>query len=249
MDKKILIGISVFVFTLCSVAATWGYQIEYSYGPRANYAYAYSDHVYELNNGIDAWTFDEGPGTATAEVHSPAQAPSAITQVITSPIGAGPVATVNLQVTDRTASYSYCYGWADTRASFTIIKEAGDIADQVPIKFTFHVTSLLNFQNGAYYSYSYSFYLDDSEMHRGTTGLPTLDDLFIATVDLDVGVPHTFGVSLDGSLSHSTYRLDTALYQATLGVQIQRTPLPPSLLLLGTGFLGLGVLGWLRQRD
>lgn len=253
MKKKILKFFFLLIIWLSLAGMAQAYQIDFFYEANANKVWAFTEHNYDL----DFWDYDMNhdfsQGRASTEAQSPWESPSAIAQAVASPIGPGPVAEVSLKVTEKTHWCSYAYGSADTTFNFTILRDSGDPAGQVPVNFVFHVYGNMNLQGGAYYSYSYGLWLNGVNLNeRGVYDYgeeaPMLNDLFITTIPLEVGVPHKLNVRLEGSLDHESIKLNWALYQANLDIKVHHTPLPPSFLLLGSGLLGLVFFGSRRIR-
>ncbi|MEJ2092228.1 MAG: hypothetical protein P8X65_08545, partial [Syntrophobacterales bacterium] len=84
----------------------------------------------------------------------------------------------------------------------------------------------------------------------GYTGGETLENIFNAsTTPINIYYDSTFG--LNGYLNNHDYVIpaDPMVLGAVNGMLIAHTPLPPSVLLLGSGLLGLGLLGWRRKRS
>lgn len=67
-------------------------------------------------------------------------------------------------------------------------------------------------------------------------------------IDLILGHHYELGLVLTNIYVNDTYGLEARAYGRMYNIQVEATPCPPALLLLGTGLLGLGAVGWRRRR-
>lgn len=227
----------------------WGtaqaYYIEYLYSPTANYSDALAlDYTSNF-----VYTKDENNASAAEEAGASAFQISAESQVYTRPVtDTGAVTDISLKVNNNTTYYSYAYGYSDSFFEFIIYKDPGDSLSQVEVKVDFQATGGFNLADGATSTYDYALKLNGNEIYYNSGGYDASGahvDPFVGKFLLDVGVAHTFQLIFSADLDHASITPNEAWYKGKLG--LSPAPLPTSVLLLGSGLLGLGLLKWRRK--
>ena len=222
--KLVVILLSALVLGLGGTAQA--YHLDMIYGLDANYAYAQAVHFTSPSEFSQDTKEDSQAGVA----HAHALQVSAESQSWARPPGGtDPVAQINLNVNSQTVYYSYAYGYTDSFGEFTLVKDPGDTQNRALVTLKFTIKGAFNLGGDATSRLSYSLKVDGKELYRDNVTYDasgTRDNSYQAKLVLISGETHTFKLTLDGDLDHSSQTLDDAWYTANLEISdIQ--PAPP----------------------
>jgi hypothetical protein len=266
MKRIGICGFMGIILVLCLGASSWAYNLELIYDSNANVADAYATDwtYYDIPGQVP------GSGTVTQSATVGGSPPAGSGVGTTRPVVVLTDHVDNSQSIINTAATAYWYGYGQgfgsSNMGFKIIPGPGE-ASQVMATLGFRVIGTLNIQQVPD-DYGYNFLILDyasSLVKPGPTALSiasnyqywdtTLNsDPYTSggeiTVPLNANELYVFKshlqVDASGYLNDSENSINFAGFVTIK--DIQAVPLPPGIVLVGSGLIGLGIFA-LRRRD
>jgi hypothetical protein len=209
------------------------------------YTYGLAEGGFLYPNGTSGWDRYEFGQTRYSCTQT---MDCASAQALVSQTGANPLLKVSLATTENTYNYALANaqsGGSGTMFYIPITADLGDDVDNwaIPIAIKLTFNGQYNLTGGADTAYGYS--LDTRNLggslytYSGSksSGTGSVTDSYEIIVPYGNLFENIIGLSLTGSLYHTTTDLDTAWYSVDINVRM--VPLPSTLLLAASGLAGL----------
>jgi|GEM_PF-4374315 len=270
MRKHLGLGIITFSLLLGLAGGAWAYHLDLLYANNANYAYGYVAND-EIPSGVTSSQFSAGTATAQQSYSGPDSFGKATTgqtvspysnwnKIIVTDTDAGPISGTNY--------FADGLGYGDTFFRFKIVKDSGDVSNQVFVTIGYKIDGTYNFGNaggGINYFYGrvryaaqlYDYPLPGQELSiLGSYAAPKVMDWTgsnisgtysdqgeLVKLQVTVNTDYYFYGMLESAIRAYGYNVpgsgSTDFDAYVRFTDIQPVPLPGALVLLGGGLLRL----------